>query len=92
MAFFVALVFQCSCHREEVQVHSQDPNGNLFLNEHPTYSLISVSDGLGDGDNNHSKFIIKYRKPGDGAVHTEVWHYKSTGYLQWELVRKEPLD
>jgi len=56
-----------------------------FSAEHPTYTVLSV--GVGEGDSSAAYFHIRYRKPGDQAVHEDVWQYLA----EWKLTHKETI-
>lgn len=60
-----------------------------FSAEHPTYTVLSV--GLGEGDFSSAYFHIRYRKPGDQAVHEDVWQYLEAGE-EWRLTHKETIQ
>jgi hypothetical protein len=63
---------------------------NAFHEENPSYSILSVY--LGEGDGGASYFHIKYRKPLDEKTHEEVWQYLKLRDGKWHREHKETLQ
>ncbi|MBI5687440.1 MAG: hypothetical protein HZC54_20395 [Verrucomicrobia bacterium] len=59
---------------------------NLFLREHPDYTVISVrSDGR---DRDATNFHIRYRRPNDNNEHEDVWRvFGGTRTIQKSTIR-----
>ena len=60
-----------------------------FLKEHPTYIVLSVH--VGEGDGAAAYFHIKYKKPGEELVCEDVWQYMDVGEQEWKLTHKETI-
>jgi hypothetical protein len=82
ISVFVALALGCTRPPSNAQVKTD------FLREHPTWIVIFV--GVGEGDGAAAYFHIKYRRPDDSQVHEEVWQYLNTAG-SWQLSHKEQI-
>jgi hypothetical protein len=60
-----------------------------FLKEHPTYTILSVH--VGEGDGAAAYFHIKYKKHGEELVCEDVWQYMDVGAQEWKLTHKETI-
>jgi hypothetical protein len=60
-----------------------------FHQENPSYSILSVYPGEGDGG--AAYFHIKYRKPSDTDTHEAVWQYLKNAEGKWHVNHKETL-
>jgi hypothetical protein len=57
-----------------------------FLARYPSYSVIFV--GVGEGDGDHAYFHILYKKPDDLRTFEQVWLYQDRGGSEWELIHR----
>ena len=82
--FIVVGLFMASCGR---------PTGGevrkAFLAENPTYTVLAVFPGEGDGSATYMH--IKYRKPGYDCVCEDVWQYLKGENRGWSVNHKETL-
>ena len=79
---FAVLLFACNRPgRSEVQRQFHEAN--------PSYSIVSVYPGEGDGA--AAYFHIKYRKPSEGETHEDVWQYLKSPDGSWQINHKETL-
>lgn len=60
-----------------------------FEREHPTYEVVGV--GPGEGDGSAVYYHIRYRRPGDSRVHEDVWLYLDRGDGRKVLTHRETL-
>jgi hypothetical protein len=61
-----------------------------FLQDHPGYKVVGITEDLDSGDVPYADFTIKYTKPSDQSSHEDVWHYydlKDTSYVIKETVK-----
>jgi len=61
-----------------------------FLQDHPDYTVVGITEDLDNSDVPYADFTIKYTKPSDPASHEEIWHYydlKDPGYVLKEAVK-----
>ena len=61
-----------------------------FKMEHPTYTIVFV--GVGEGDGSAAYFHIKYKRPGDDRLREDIWQYLDTGGESWVLNHKESVE
>ena len=69
---------------------SNDEVESAFRREHPSYTVLSV--GVGEGDGSSAYYHIKYKKPEDGRVYEDVWQYLDDGSGKKVLKHKETLN
>ena len=58
-----------------------------FLAEHPACSIVSIGDVSGDA--RQSEVPIRYKKPDEERIFTDIWHYESKDGRSWRLVQKQ---
>ncbi len=77
MSLFLALV-STSCGRL-----SQQTANEMFLKEHPTYTIVFSETGEGwEGVGYHH---FAYKKPNDDAVYKEVWTFVQQDDGTWKV-------
>lgn len=61
-----------------------------FLRRHPTYAIVSV--GVGEGDGAAAYYHIRYKRPKDSAEYEAIWQYLDTGNGEWKLNHQSPVQ
>ena len=57
-----------------------------FLRAHPGAEVLSL--GVGEGDDDHAYYGIRYRLPNDSTVHEACWLYSDAQGGDWRLVNR----
>ncbi len=80
MLFFLALVFT-SCGRL-----SQKTADEMFLNEHPTYTIVYSA--TGEGWQGVAYHHFEYKKPADENIYKEVWAFVRQDDGTWKVTSR----
>lgn len=81
--FLILIPTGCSSLNQRTVQHA-------FLQDHPGYTVIGITEVMDKSDVPYAEYTIKYKKPSDPASHEDVWHYydlKDPGYVIKETVK-----
>lgn len=81
MALVLSILLS-SCNRP-----SESKVRESFLSEHPTYSVVDVVAGEGDGA--AAYFRIRYKRPNDDRQYEDNWQYVKESDGKWKLNHRE---